>query len=101
MPAGAQGTIKMTSDGRTLPVPRAEAKLYKLGSDAVETDLVGVLMQPERTRAAHDSWVKKHLDHVEGRETILPLSGSDRTLEAVADDIASAIVGSKHQLMKS
>ena len=97
---GAQGTIKMTGEGRTLQVLRAEARLYKLGADAVETDLVGVLVQPERTRAAHDSWVKENLDHVAGRAMLLPLTGTGRTLEAVADDIASAIKGAKSLLKK-
>ena len=98
---GAQGTIKMTGEGRTLQLLRAEARLYKLGADAVETDLVGVLVQPERTRAAHDSWVKANLDHVEGRATFLPLTGTGRTVEAVADDIARAIEGAKSVLKKA
>lgn len=98
---GAQGTIKMTGEGRTLQTLRAEAKLYKLGADAVEAHLVGVLVQPERTRAAHDSWVLKNLDRVEGRAGILPLTGRERTLEAVADDIASAIKGAKSLLERN
>ena len=98
---GAQGTIKMTGEGRTLQLLRAEARLYKLGADAVETDLVGVLVQPERTRAAHDSWVQENLDHVEGRAKLLPLTGTGRTVEAVADDIASAIKGAKSLLKKT
>jgi len=98
---GAQGTIKMTGEGRTLQVLRAEARLYKLGADAVETDLVGVLVQPERTRAAHDSWVKENLDHVADRAMLLPLTGTGRTVEAVADDIASAIKGAKSLLKKT
>ena len=95
----AHGIIKLLgAKGRTLEDLIKEVKLYKLGADALKPECVGLLAPPEIGQAAHNAWVKEHLDHIEGREKILPLTGDGRTNEAVAADIALVIAGAKYRL---
>ena len=95
----AHGIIKLLgAKDRTLKDLKKDVQLYKLGADALKPECVGLLAPPEIGQAAHNAWVKEHLDHIEGREKILPLTGDGRTNEAVAADIALVIAGAKYRL---
>ena len=95
----AHGIIKLLgAKDRTLKDLKKDVQLYKLGADALKPECVRLLAPPEIGQAAHNAWVKVHLDHIEGREKILPLTGDGRTNEAVAADIALVIAGAKYRL---
>jgi len=97
---GAQGVIKLTGTGRTVAAVRAEMAVYKLGADAASRLLDSLLIQPAATQAAHIEWARANLPDDSERKRVLPLTGEGRTVEAVGADIALAIAGAKHVLVR-
>ena len=90
-----EGLIKQRGEGRTAEVVRKEMALFKLGADGLMTKL-RLLVPPEETKEAQAAYVKEYLDvAATDRAKILPLSGKERTVQAVAADVALVIAGAK------
>ena len=94
-----EGLIKQRGEGRAAEVVRKEMALFKLGADAAEPTVAfakSMLVPPEETKEAQAAYVKEYLDvAATDRAKILPLSGKERTVQAVAADVALVIAGAK------
>ena len=88
-----EGLIKQRGEGRTVDAVRKDMACYKLGADTMEKKMSGMLIAPEPTKEAQVAYVQEHLGDGPERKKALPLTGSGRTTEAVAEDINLVIAG--------